>query len=224
MSEKLLPLVSGGIDSPLACVLLSREFEVLPLYYCLFPMATKESSMKAIETLNNLKKATGFEKAIIYPWSGMLREIKRKINDRYSCVACRRAMVECASDICKEKGAFGIVTGESLGQKASQTMENISATSSDTSIPIIRPLIGLNKDEIVKMSRDLGILKEEHSGCCQAVPSTPATKAGIKDLDREMKKIDYGKIKKKSDRLSLTLEQFLNNGEDYFDKLVVEFG
>ena len=196
MGEKVLTLVSGGIDSPVASVLASQRFDVIPLHYSVYPMSSRENAIQSFQILRILKEKIGFEKAIVYPWVVILSEIKEKLDDRYGCVACRRIMLRIASEICRREECQGIVTGESLGQKASQTLKNIRATSRGTSFPVIRPLIGLNKNEIVKLSRKFNLRTEDHAGCCKAVPESPSTMTNWEELDIKMGKIQLEEVYK----------------------------
>ena len=154
MKEKVIGLVSGGIDSPVANLIISEKFEVIPLHFVLYPMTKLENAKKSMEVLKEIKDITDFEKAIIYPWAGILQEIKNKVSPEYSCLMCRKLMLLTASKFCEIEGASGIVTGESVGQKASQTLDNISAISAK-GLPVLRPLIGMNKSEIISRSKNL---------------------------------------------------------------------
>ncbi len=93
-------------------------------------------------------------------------------------------MFRAAEAICEREGASGIVTGESLGQKATQTLSNLRATSHGMKFPILRPLLGLDKLEIERMSKKLSTWHEVHAGCCYATPRYPRTKADPEALDR----------------------------------------
>lgn len=223
MKEKVLGLFSGGIDSPVACMLASREFEVIPLHFCLYPMASKESSIKALTVLDELKEKIGFKRAIIFPWAGFLEEVRKKVKNSHICVACRRGMLEIASRICNQNDIQGIVTGESLGQKASQTIENISAISSSIEVPILRPVLAMNKDEIIRLSKELSIWRADHSGCCLVTPQRPRTKASSQEVEREMKKIDLDGLMDEAGELTLDVGNFDWDFEDYLFKLAGRF-
>lgn len=223
MSEKVIGLISGGIDSPVASVIAARQFEVIPLHFCLYPMASKESSLKAIEALKDLKRKIGFEKGIIFPWAGVLREILDKFRDKYTCLGCRTNMLKIAEEICKRETAEGIVTGESLGQKASQTLTNISAMSSEMEIPIIRPMIGLNKNEIIEISKQEEIWMPDHAGCCLATSHKPRTKARSREIEREMNKIETERFIDEYENLILETKNFDEDFEDYLFQLAANF-
>ncbi|KXA89602.1 hypothetical protein AKJ38_03755 [candidate division MSBL1 archaeon SCGC-AAA259I14] len=223
MREKVLGLISGGIDSPVAVCLAARDFKVLPLHFCLYPMSSKESSIKAIDVLRELKSKINFEKAIIFPWAGILEEIRTKVKKDYSCVVCRKSMLITASKIGKLEGAEGIITGESLGQKASQTLENLSATSYNIHMPVLRPLIGMNKDEIIKISKNLGIWKPDHAGCCLVTPQNPKTRAKRKQVDKELEKIEIEGLIEENRSFILETEKLDEDFESYLFELATEF-
>jgi len=183
--ESVICLVSGGIDSPVACALAARRFNVLPLHFCLYPYTCEETFLVAMKVLKDLRKKARFEKVIVYPWAGVLDAILKNREKRsYACLACRKNMFKVAEAICELEGAAGIVTGESLGQKATQTLTNLGVTSRGIKFPILRPLLGLDKEEIGKISKELGIWHEVHAGCCFATPKYPRTRAEPEVLDR----------------------------------------
>lgn len=223
MKEKVLGLISGGIDSPVASILAAEEFEVIPLHFCLYPMSSRESSIKSMEALGGLQEKIDFQRAIIFPWAGILGEIRSKIRENYACVACRKSMLVTASEICKRENAGGIVTGESLGQKASQTLENLSATSSNIDVPLIRPVLGMNKKEIIELSKELNVWRPDHAGCCLATPQKPRTKARVEEVEREMKKINLQRLIEEDEDLLLEAKSFDRDFEGYLFELAAEF-
>lgn len=224
MKERILGLISGGIDSPLSALLASESFRVVPLHFCLYPMSSEKSAEKAFRSLEALEEFIDFEMAIIFPWAGILSEIRRHVRESFACVACRSAMLETANEIGNRYGISGMVTGESLGQKASQTLENIGATSSRVDIPVIRPLIGMNKEEITKISRDRGIWRADHAGCCLATPEKPRTKATSVEAEREMEGVDLPSLIEESSDLILEVESFDRDFGDYLFRLAGKFG
>jgi thiamine biosynthesis protein ThiI len=125
-------------------------------------------------------------------------------------------MFRAAELICGAENAVAIVTGESLGQKASQTLQNLSATSHGVACPILRPLIGLDKVEIQRKSRQLGIWREKHAGCCTATPKKPATGATIEDLNKLYAKLNIQPLVENvfTKRLDMSIDS-----QDDLDKL-----
>lgn len=137
-----------------------------------------------MRVLKDLREKAGFEKVVVYPWPRVLRTILGDREHRnYACLACRKSMFRVAELICEREEAAGIVTGESLGQKATQTLVNLGVTSRGIQFPILRPLLGLDKLEIERLSKRLGIWHEVHAGCCYATPKYPRTRADPEVLD-----------------------------------------
>jgi len=115
-----------------------------------------------------------------------------KCRPNLHCVLCRRMMLRVAGELGKRQGAFAIVTGESLGQVASQTLTNIATEFPAAPLPVLRPLIGLDKQEIVEMAKRIGTyeISIQPGNCCTAVPERPATKAGIGFVEAEERGLD----------------------------------
>jgi len=180
---RVVALVSGGIDSPVAACLVSRNMKIVPLHFCLHPFYCEASFELVMESLKLLRSKIVFDKVLIYPWGHVLSEILQQGARKYMCVLCRRGMFRAAELVCRSENASAIVTGESLGQKATQTLQNLTATSHDLSYPVLRPLIGFDKIEIQRLSRRLGIWSEKHAGCCTATQRKPATETRIEVLD-----------------------------------------
>lgn len=223
MIEKVVGLISGGIDSPLAILRSGGEFDVLPLHFCTYPKTPKKNSLITIKVLKDIKNKVDFEKVIVFPWAGMLNEIIGKVKEKYACVACKRCMLITASKICRDEEAAGIITGESLGQKASQTIENISAISSGIELPVLRPLIGMNKEEIIKLSRESGLYRADHAGPCPAVPSKPRTKAKPKEIEGELEKIDLEEKLEEGRKNVLEVKNLNQDLDGYFSNLEERF-
>lgn len=201
---RVICLVSGGIDSPVAATLLSKKYEIIPLHFCLYPFYCKGSFEAMIWILRQLQTKIKFKELLIFPWAGVLSAIikcKTVLCRRYRCVLCRRAMFRAAELVAQERGAIAIATGEALAQKASQTLPNLAATSAGISLSIFKPLLGLDKSEIEEISRTLGIWSEAHVGCCTAVPRKPVTAAKADILlelyaDLSLDKIVQGSLEK----------------------------
>ena len=107
--------------------------------------------------------------------------------EKYTCVLCKRQMYRVAEEVAREEGAKGIVTGESLGQVASQTTDNLFVIDQACSIPVYRPLIGMDKVEIEEIARKIGTYEASilPVKSCQAVPKKPITKAKLEDVFRD---------------------------------------
>lgn len=218
--EKVVCLVSGGIDSPVAMALVAREFEVLPLHFCLYPYTCEDSFLVAMQVIGDLKKKVGFEKALVYPWSKILRKIMGGRDKSYACLECRRSMFRVAELVCEREGTSGIVTGESLGQKATQTLSNLWATSSAINFPILRPLLGMDKLEIEQLSKKLGIWHEVHAGCCYATPRYPRTRADPTAVDAMLKDLKLDDLIMEQFDSVLEVRSFKEDFRSYLESLV----
>lgn len=194
MKEKAVCLVSGGIDSPVALAMMAKKYEVIPLHFCLYPFYCKGSFETMIRIMKKLKEKTKFKKMIIYPHGEILSRVLKSGNEKYMCILCRKAMFKAAEKICEGEGASAIVTGESLAQKASQTLPNLAATGHNINYPLLRPLLAYDKIEIENLSKKMGIWSESHVGCCSAVPERPATRAKIEIAERLFERLELEKI------------------------------
>ncbi|MBU5557921.1 MAG: hypothetical protein QW751_00445 [Candidatus Aenigmatarchaeota archaeon] len=192
--KKVIVLVSGGIDSPVAAALLAKKYEIVPLHFSHYPFYCKGSFERAMKVLASLKEKTGFKEVIIVPWAPVLKAVLEKGYRDYICVLCRAAMFRAAGQIAKKEGAIAIATGEALAQKASQTLANMAVTSIATDVQIFRPLLGMDKSEIEALSKRFGLWTTEHVGCCTATPEKPKTRAKALVLEKQWEKLGFDEI------------------------------
>ena len=176
--------------------------------------------MVAMGVLKDLRAKARFEKVIVYPWPRILQAILGNRERRnYACLACRKGMFRVAERVCEREGASGIVTGESLGQKATQTLPNLVATSQGIKFPILRPLLGLDKLEIERLSKRLGIWHEVHAGCCYATPKYPRTQADPRVLDELLDELHIDEAIPKEFENVLEVHTFEEDFRGYLEKL-----
>jgi thiamine biosynthesis protein ThiI len=219
--EKVVCLVSGGIDSPVAGALVAKKFDVIPLHFCLYPFAREDSFYLVMKILKNLKGTIRFKKVIVYPWGPILNSItKNEAHRNYTCVLCKKGMFKVAEKICEKEGASAIVTGESLGQKATQTLQNLRATSAGIKFPILRPLLGLDKNEVETISKKLGIWQAHHAGCCYATPRYPTTGTKQEVLDDLFDELGLDAIIKRNLGKILEVKTFEEDFEGYLKSMV----
>jgi len=177
--RKTVCLLSGGIDSPVAAAMMGRKVEIVPLHFVLHPYYCEETFSLSIRAMKRLEKVVSFDEMVLFPWGNVLQKIFTGLNEigerEYSCVLCRRGMFLAASLVCKKIGADSLTTGEATGQKASQTMENLRTTSWNLEVPVHRPLMGMDKEEIIEKSKSDGLYMSTHAGCCNATPDKPRT-------------------------------------------------
>jgi thiamine biosynthesis protein ThiI len=180
---RMVALVSGGIDSPVAAwMMMRRGCPVTLLHFDSRPYAdAQKPSLRSAEVLAQWTSGRRIN-FIQVPISRGIEKIASHY-PRATCVLCRRLMYRIASEIVRSDGALGIVTGYSMGQVASQTAENIMAEQAGMDVPIYHPLISMDKTEIVDLARKIGTYSvTEETKSCTAVPKKPMTKARLEDI------------------------------------------
>lgn len=179
---KVLSLLSGGIDSPVAAFrLMRRGCRVLYVHFHSFPHTSAESQDKVRQILRILSRFQLQSKLYMVPFADVQKEIVAYAPPALRVVLYRRFMLRIAQSIARQEKAHALVTGDSLGQVASQTLENIRTISNVTSLPIFRPLIGDDKEDIIRIARQLGTYEisiQADQDCCSLfVPRHPETMA-----------------------------------------------
>jgi thiamine biosynthesis protein ThiI len=199
---KVVALVSSGIDSPVATYLLSKKAEEIILVHADNRPFTDDREIENFIILaKHLKKHLSSSlKAYIVPHGSALNTYTQNCNSRFTCVICKRMMVRYAEKIAKKEHADAIIMGDSLGQVASQTLQNIRVVEQAVKIPILRPLIGLDKEDVVKIAKEIGTydLSILSSGGCSAVPIKPATRARLDQILKEEKRIAVDNLVQKA--------------------------
>ena len=200
-SGKVLVLSSGGIDSPVASYLMAkRGAENIWIHFHSFPLVSNKSIDKVKELANNFLKFQPRLKVYFAPFSSAQVEIKTKSQSEYRVLLYRRLMLKIAEKILKKEGCKAFVTGESLGQVSSQTLENLNITEDAVKSLILRPLIGMDKEEIIEISKKIGaydISIKPQEDCCTLFVSKGQTASGdIKKAKEFEKKLNLNKIVK----------------------------
>jgi len=201
---KVVCLLSGGIDSPVACWLaMKRGCPMVPIYFDNAPFTDESTTNRAINVAKVLFDwALDFPRKIYVISHGQnLAEFKEKCPERLTCLLCKRMMYRMAEIIADMEGAEGIVTGEAIGEQASQTLRNLRVlTSAATKYPIHRPILGFDKTETEELARKIGTFEvsiQEAKGCT-AAPSKPATSADPQDVIEAEKKLEIEKMVEES--------------------------
>jgi thiamine biosynthesis protein ThiI len=200
----LIGLLSGGIDSPVACwLVMKRGCPVTPVYFDNVPFTDEVTTKKAMETAKILFEwAIGFPRKIyIVPNGENLKTFMEKGPKALTCILCKRMMYRIAERITEKEGAEGIVTGESIGEQASQTLQNLRVLDSViTGYPVHRPLIGFNKQEIVDLAKKIGVyeVSTQKAKGCTAAPAKPATKAELEKVEEAERRLDIQKMMEKT--------------------------
>jgi thiamine biosynthesis protein ThiI len=200
--KKLISLISGGIDSPVATYLMiEQKAEVTALYYDNRPFTDEKTKTKVISLVQQLRNVTGQElKLLIVPNGENQKAFARNCDRHVGCILCRRMMLRIGERIAQQIGATGLITGDSLGQVASQTLQNLNVETQAIKIPIIRPLIGLDKLEILEIGNKIGTfdISTQPGLCCTIVPKKPSTNAYLERILKEEAKVDIESMIKDS--------------------------
>ncbi len=192
---KGLLLLSGGIDSPVAgCMMAKRGLEIEGLHFDSFPYTSERALEKVLTLASEMTEYLGRMQVHIISLTHIQEEIKEKCDEDYFTILLRVFMMRLADKCARERGCGALVTGESLGQVASQTLAAIGVTDSVVDMPVFRPLIGMDKEEIVIEARrygtyDTSILPFED--CCTVfTPRHPKTKPKMDEVIKELSGLD----------------------------------
>jgi thiamine biosynthesis protein ThiI len=185
----LVALVSGGIDSPVAAwMMMRRGCRILPVFMALDTFLDETTAARAERVVEILARyQPGITLTVINDayLAAAKKELVSRGLEKYTCIFCKRRMYRVVTEFAKKNGAKGIVTGESLGQVASQTLDNLVVlTDAASDIPIHRPLIAFDKEDAIRIAREIGTFTESISPAsgCKAVPSGPSTKAKLETI------------------------------------------
>lgn len=195
-SGKGMLLISGGIDSPVAGhMILKRGMQLSCLHFHSYPYTNLQARDKVIELAKVLAGYSGGLKLNIVSVTHIQEEIHKKCNGEFMVTLLRRFMMRIAERVAEKCGAQCLITGESLGQVASQTVEGITSSNSVVkNLPVLRPLCGFDKDEIIERSRDIGAYEisiQPYEDCCTVfLPKHPVIKPSLKSIIEEESKLD----------------------------------
>ena len=195
---KFVSLVSSGIDSPVATYLLSNKVEEIILLHADNRPFTDDREIEKFVILAKFLKTLIPSKltALLIPHGQTLQTYKTSCDNKFTCVVCKRMMLRYAEAIAKKEHADAIVMGDSLGQVASQTLQNIRVIEEAISILILRPLIGFDKEDTMQIAKKIGTfdLSIAPAEGCKAVPIKPSTQARIEQILVEEQKINVEEL------------------------------
>jgi len=193
-------LLSGGIDSPVAGYLMGRQgMELVLVHFDNRPFTSDAEVDKAKSLMRRLDEALGTaSKKVLVPHGKAQAELAKNCRRNMECVLCRRMMLRVAEGLAERYGANAIVTGESLGQVASQTLANIYVEERATRLPILRPLIGFDKVEIERIAKRIGTyeISIRPGLCCTIAPKKPSTYSRLAQAAEEESKVDVETLAK----------------------------
>mgnify|MGYP003071591273 CR=1 FL=1 len=187
INGRAVSLLSGGIDSPVASYMIAKRGVALDMvHFFSYPYTSPEAKEKVLELARLLTVYCGRMIVHIIPFTEIQEEIRRQCPEEYFTLIMRRFMMRLAEAVARKSHASALVTGESLGQVASQTIKALGVTEDVTKMPVLRPLIGTDKVEIIRMAREIGTYETSilpYEDCCTVfTPRHPATRPGLEDV------------------------------------------
>ena len=190
-----LTLLSGGIDSPVSTYMIAkRGVRLIPVHFFSFPYTSQQALDKVVELAQELTDYCGRMTIEVVPFTHIQEEMRDKVPEEYFTLVMRRFMMRIATRIAEANGASAIVTGENLGQVASQTMEAMASTQAVTNLPVLQPLIGMDKEEIITIARKIGTFDTSilpYEDCCTVfTPRHPRTHPKLSEVEAAERELD----------------------------------
>lgn len=188
-------LISGGIDSPVAGFCMAkRGVELIPVHFASPPYTSERAEQKVVDLMTKVSEYSGRTMLRIVPFAHVQEEILSKCPEELFTIIMRRFMMRVTERIARDAGCEALITGESLGQVASQTMGAIACTDASVDMPVFRPLIGMDKTEIISISRKIDtfdISIQPFEDCCTVfTPKHPRTKPKLHFVEQAEKDLD----------------------------------
>lgn len=188
-------LLSGGIDSPVSSYMIAkRGVHLIPVHFFSFPYTSQQAKEKVIELAQIITAYCGKMTMEIVPFTHIQEEIRDKCPEEYFTLIMRRFMMRIAQRIALDNNARAIVTGENLGQVASQTMEAMASTQAVLQLPVLQPLIGMDKEEIVRLARKISTFETSilpYEDCCTVfTPRHPRTRPKLREVEAAESALD----------------------------------
>lgn len=195
-SGKALLLLSGGIDSPVAGYMIAKRGVHISAIHYVSPPYTSDRALLKVETL--CQKLTDYCGSIAFfcvPFTEIQEAIKDNCPEEYFTIIMRRLMMEIAQKIAEKGNCLALITGESVGQVASQTMAAMTCTDAICRIPVLRPCIGMDKTEIIEISRKIDTFEtsiEPYEDCCTVfTPRHPKVKPKLAEIEKAQARFDF---------------------------------
>jgi thiamine biosynthesis protein ThiI len=188
-SGKAALLMSGGIDSPVAGWMMSkRGISLTAIHFASPPYTSKRAEQKVVDLLERVAQYSGRTTLFIVPFTEIQEQIKDRCPEELFTIIMRRMMMKISEKIAKEENCAALITGESLGQVASQTLHALACTDAACGLPVFRPLIGMDKNEIIDISRKIdtfNISIQPFEDCCTVfTPKHPRTRPELLSVEQ----------------------------------------
>lgn len=201
-------LLSGGIDSPVAGYMMAkRGLELNAVHFYSYPYTSERAKQKVLSLAKILSEYVGSYKVYVVPFTKIQLEIQEKCREDMLTLVMRRFMMKISEKIAQKTGSKALITGESLGQVASQTIDSLHVTNSAVDMVVFRPLIGMDKTEITTISRKIEAFETSilpYEDCCTVfTPKHPKTKPILEEVIEEENKLD----------IEALIEEAVNNVE-----------
>ena len=200
---RAVSLLSGGIDSPVSTWMIARRgVQIIPVHFFSFPYTSELAKQKVLDLARKLLPWCGRLTVEVIPFTHIQEEIRDKCPEPYFTVIMRRFMMRLSQEVALHNGCGALVTGENLGQVASQTMEAIRCTEAPLTLPVLRPLIGMDKEEIIRRARELGTYETSilpYEDCCTVfTPRHPRTKPTLAEIEEAEAVLDVEALMKEA--------------------------
>ena len=188
INGRAVSLLSGGIDSPVASYMIAKRGVALDMvHFFSYPYTSPEAKEKVLELARLLTPWCGHLTVHVVPFTAIQEELRRSCPEEMFTLVMRRFMMRIAQRVAKRCGAKALVTGESLGQVASQTMDAMTVTGQLVDIPVLRPVVGMDKEEIVQISRKIGTYDTSilpYEDCCTVfTPRHPRLRPTVEEAE-----------------------------------------
>lgn len=210
---KAVAMLSGGIDSPVAVYMMAkRGMTIRCVHFHSFPYTSMQAKQKVLDLAKLVKKYTLRMTVDVVSFTEIQTAIHEQCPEDYMITIMRRFMMRIAEKIAKNYGGGAVITGESLGQVASQTLESITSTNSVATLPVFRPLIGFDKDQIIEIAQQIGTFETSilpYEDCCTIfLPKKPVTKPRLSAVEKIESVLD--------------VETLVNNAMQTIETIVIE--
>lgn len=195
--HKSLLLLSGGIDSPVAAYLMQKKgIEITAIHFSGEPFTTDEPERKSIE----ICKLLNIKKIYTIKFGDIQSEYVNKCDHRLYYILTRRLMLIISEEIAKKEDCKFLITGDNLGQVGSQTLRNMATITNAIKIKVLRPLLTLDKNEIIKIANEINTyeISKGPEMCAILGPNNPATKSDVKKIEKQEEKINLEELKNKA--------------------------